>query len=90
MAQNQAVSHKPAMGCFGSPSCIKQNPPLGCMGVNELLTPTPKVHLTKITLRNPLSLNATRFSLALIAKALNYPTILPQTSVQWSNANGRT
>jgi hypothetical protein len=77
MTQNQAVSHKPAMGCFGSPSCIEQNPPLGCMGVNKLFTPTPEIHLSKITLRNPLSLNAIGFSLALIANALNYPTVFP-------------
>jgi hypothetical protein len=90
MTQNQAVSHKPTMGSFGSPSGIEQNPPLRCMRVNELFTPTPEIHLSKITLRNPLLLNAIRFSLALIANALNYPTVFPQTSMQWSNSNGRT
>ena len=53
MTQNEAVSYKSAMGCFCSSSCIKQNAPLGCIGINELFTPIPEVHLSKIAL--PLS-----------------------------------
>jgi hypothetical protein len=57
MTQDQAVSHKPALGCFGSTSSIKQNTPLGCVRINKLLTPTLEIHLSKITLENPLTLN---------------------------------
>jgi hypothetical protein len=58
MTQYQTIRYKPALGCFGSTGCIKQNSPLRCMRVNKLLTPTLEIHLRKITLGNPVPLKA--------------------------------